>query len=83
MIQFIPIQMFYRLHVRERLRIGDLLEVLTSTLKLPKFVKLKLSFKFPTIPLPVNFPKGTYFFNYKHLFRLANVQSEEVIAAAS
>ena len=46
------------MNVRERLRIGDLRLVLTESLKLPAFIKLKLTFKLPTMPLPVSFPKG-------------------------
>ena len=44
--------------IRFRLRIGDLRLVLTEALQLPSFIKLKLTFKLPGMPLPVTFPKA-------------------------
>ena len=46
------------MHIRIRLRIGDLRQVLTEALQLPSFIKLKLTFKLPGMPLPVTFPKA-------------------------
>jgi hypothetical protein len=41
------------MQIRIRLRIGDLRQVLTEALQLPSFIKLKLIFKLPRMPLPV------------------------------
>ena len=46
------------MQIRIRLRVGDLRQVLTEALQLPSFIKLKLTFKLPGMPLPVTFPKA-------------------------
>ncbi len=70
------------MNVRERLRIGDLRLVLTESLKLPAFIKLKLTFKLPTMPLPVSFPKGikNQYLLYVY-YSPTNVQSSQAVRA--
>ncbi len=53
------------MNIRIRLRIGDLRQVLTEALKMPDFVKIRLSFKLTHMPLPVTFPKAQRMYKVK------------------
>lgn len=52
--------------IRERLKIGDLAFVLTDQMKLPRFIKLNLSFQLEGMKFPISFPKCKKLDNNKY-----------------
>lgn len=49
--------LFFRMMLRARLKIGDLQHVLGEQMKLPKFIRIRLSFKLENMKFPMSFPK--------------------------
>eukprot|EP00347_Sterkiella_histriomuscorum_P000739 403374690 len=69
--RFIKMIKTTKMMIRERLKIGDLAYVLSDQMKLPKFIKLNLSFQLEGMKFPISFPKSKRMYKVsKHLQQL-------------